>query len=82
LSYYVKYPSLIRMTIDEYRLDKNWSYTELARQTGAAHATVARRWCLKFDHVDRLIPSQAFMDRIILLTSGEVLPNDFYIRRQ
>ena len=70
------------MTIDEYRLGRNWSYTELARQLGAAHATVARRWCLKMDDEDRLIPSQAFMDRIILLTSGEVQPNDFYIRRE
>ena len=69
------------MTIDDYRLKKSWSYTELDRQVGAAHATVARRWCLKMDHGDRLIPSQLFMDRIVLLTNGEVLPNDFYIRR-
>ena len=70
------------MTLDQYRINKDWSYSELARQLGASHATVARRWCLKFDDNNRLIPNQEFMDRIVLKTGGEVMPNDFYISRQ
>jgi len=70
------------MTLDQYRINKDWSYSELARQLGASHATVARRWCLGFDDKDRLIPNQAFMNRIVLKSGGEVMPNDFYISRQ
>jgi hypothetical protein len=42
---------------------------------------MARRWCLPFGHKDRLIPNELFMDRIVLLSNGEVMPNDFYLRR-
>ena len=70
------------MTLDQYRIIKDWSYSELARQLGASHATVARRWCLKFNDNSRLIPNQEYMDRIVLRTSGEVMPNDFYISNQ
>jgi hypothetical protein len=31
------------MTLDDYRKKRNWSYSELARQVGAPHATVCRR---------------------------------------
>lgn len=70
------------MTLDQYRITKSWSYSELARQLGASHATVARRWCLKMNDNNRLIPNQEYMDRIVLKTGGEVMPNDFYISRQ
>ena len=69
------------MTLDDYRKQNNWSYSELARQLGASHATVARRWCLGFDDKSRLIPNQEFMSAIMLKTNGAVMPNDFYIER-
>jgi len=71
----------IAMTLDDYRKQNNWSYSELARQLGASHATVARRWCLDFDDKSRLIPNQEFMSAIMLKTNGAVMPNDFYIER-
>lgn len=70
-----------RMTLDDYRKKRGWSYTELARQVGASQATVARRWCLEFGHKQRLIPNQKYMDIIMRLSMGEVMPNDFYIQR-
>lgn len=70
----------ISMILDTFRKNRGWSYSELARQVGASHATVARRWCLAHDHKDRLIPNEFYMDRIVLLSAGEVMPNDFYIR--
>jgi hypothetical protein len=72
---------IVRMTLDQYRMQKNWSYTELARQLGASHATVARRWCLTFDDKSRLIPNQEYMSNIMIKTNGAVMPNDFYIQR-
>ena len=68
------------MKLNEYRGRQGWSYSELARQGGAPHATVARRWCLPRGHKDRLIPNENYMDKIILLTNGEGMPNDFYVR--
>jgi len=70
------------MTIDDYRRRQGWSYSEMARQLGAAHATVVRRWCLKQDDKRRLIPSQTFMNRIVAKTNGEVTANDFYFPNQ
>jgi hypothetical protein len=61
------------MILDTFRRQKGWSYSELARQVDASHATVARRWCLPFGHKDRLIPNELFMDRIVLLSNGEVV---------
>ena len=69
------------MTLDEYRRQKGWSYAHLARLLGASHATMARRWCLDFDVTDKTIPNQEYMDRIVRISLGEVMPNDFYIRR-
>ena len=69
------------MTLDEFRIKNGWSYSELARQLGAAHATVARRWCLKYGDNQRVIPSQIFMDRIVNKSMGRVMPNDFYVGR-
>lgn len=69
------------MQLNEYRQKKGWSYSELARLCGAAHATVVRRWCLPADDKNRLIPNKQNMDKIVLLSGGEVLPNDFYLRR-
>ena len=71
----------IAMTLDDYRKQNNWSYSELARQLGASHAAVARRWCLGFDDKSRLIPNQEFMERIVIKTNSAVMPNDFYLRR-
>lgn len=69
------------MTLDQYRKQMNWSYSELARQLGATHATVVRRWCLSFDDKNRLIPNSEYMSNIMLKTNGAVMPNDFYIER-
>ena len=70
------------MTIDEFRRQKGWTCTELARQVGAPHGTVARRWCYEPGHKYRLIPNEKYMDRIINMSLGAVMPNDFYIRRK
>ena len=68
------------MTLEQYRLEKGWTYAELANALGASHATIARRWCLRHTSKDRLIPSVKYMDRIMLLTASAVMPNDFYVR--
>jgi hypothetical protein len=36
---------------------------------------------LPADDKNRLIPNQKNMDKIVLLTQSEVMPNDFYLRR-
>ena len=77
----VKVFTILDMTLDEYRKQNNWSYSELARQLGASHAAVARRWCLGFDDKNRLIPNPDFMSAIMLKTNGAVMPNDFYIEK-
>ena len=69
-----------RMTLEDFRKQQKLSYKQLAELLGASHATVARRWCLPRGHKDRLIPNENYMDKIILLTNGEVMPNDFYVR--
>jgi len=69
------------MTLDEYRKSKKLTYKSLAELLGAAHPTVARRWCLPIHHKNRMIPNQEFMERIMTMTDGSVTPNDFYIRR-
>jgi transcriptional regulator with XRE-family HTH domain len=69
------------MTLDEFRKQKNWSYSHLARQLGAAHATVVRRWCLKQSHKDHVKPNPRFMSRIVVLTQGQVTPNDVYLSK-
>ena len=77
----VKLFTILDMTLDDYRKQNNWSYSELARQLGASHAAVARRWCLGFEDSARLIPNQEFMSNIMLKTNGQVMPNDFYVQR-
>ena len=67
------------MNINSFREKKNWSYSELARQVGASHATVVRRWCLPLGHDERLIPAPKYMDRIVKVSEGQVMPNDFYV---
>tara|TARA_R100001440_G_scaffold26070_2_gene42386 strand:+ start:1031 stop:1246 length:216 start_codon:yes stop_codon:yes gene_type:complete len=69
------------MTLEQYRLDKGWTYAELANKLGASHATIARRWCLRHNNKEKLIPSPKYMDRIMLMTDSAVMPNDFYIVR-
>jgi len=66
------------MTLDEYRIEKGWSYTKLAEITGCAHATVARRWCLPQDHSDYSVPAARYMRVISSVTDGAVTPNSFY----
>jgi transcriptional regulator with XRE-family HTH domain len=66
------------MTLDEYRKSKRLSLAALAAQLGASHATVVRRWCLPLEHPQSMIPSPAFMTRIMEVTGGAVQPNDFY----
>jgi ribosome-binding protein aMBF1 (putative translation factor) len=84
LSLNVKY--IIYMTLNEWRKNKGWSYGKLADRLGTKHATNARRWCLPQQHPDHLVPSNRgatkYMDRIIKLTNGEVMPNDFFILRE
>ena len=66
------------MKLNDYRLQKNWSYGQLAMMIGASHATVVRRWCLPLTHKNSMIPDKKFMLQIVKLTNGEVQPNDFY----
>ena len=49
------------MKLNDYRLQKNWSYGQLAMMTGASHATVVRRWCLPLTHKNSMIPDKKFM---------------------
>ena len=66
------------MPLDEFRKDKGLSLSALARELGAAHATVVRRWCLPPGHPEAQIPHQKYMYAIIELSDGKVQPNDFY----
>ena len=68
------------MQLDDYRRSRGATYTELARLLGASHATIARRWCLAPGARDRAIPSQEYMHRIMVLSTGTVTPNDFYMQ--
>lgn len=70
------------MTLNEWRTKKNYSYRGLAKILGAGGATSVRRWCLPTSHKDRLIPNPMFMQRIVDVSQGEVMPNDFYLRRE
>jgi hypothetical protein len=67
------------MQLDAYRRARGHTYKELARLLGASHAAVSRRWCLPPTNRDRMIPAEEFMHRIMVLTAGEVTPNDFYV---
>ena len=69
------------MILDDYRKARGQTYTELARLLGASHATVVRRWCLLPGARDRMIPSEEYMHRIMVLSNGQVTPNDFYFPR-
>jgi len=66
------------MTLDEYRQKKGWSYSRLASELGASHATIARRWCLPASNEQRKIPHPFYMSRIVSMTDGLVQPNSFY----
>ena len=67
------------MQLDNFRTNQGWSLTKLAEKVGASHATVVRRWCLPHGHKDRLVPSPAYMQRIVDVSDGSVMPNDFYL---
>tara|TARA_R100001510_G_C7587054_1_gene157989 strand:+ start:28 stop:222 length:195 start_codon:yes stop_codon:yes gene_type:complete len=64
------------MTLEDWRKQKNFTYTELAEKLDAAHTRVASRWCK-----GESIPNKTYMERIILATDGAVMPNDFYIKK-
>ena len=66
------------MTLDQFRKSKGWSYAQLAKLTGCAHATVARRWCLPVNHPAKSVPGVRYMKAISVLTDGAVQPNSFY----
>mgnify|MGYP003633281075 FL=1 len=67
------------MQLDNFRTSQGWSLTKLAEKVGASHATVVRRWCLPMGHKDRLVPSPAYMQKIVDVSAGSVMPNDFYL---
>ena len=67
------------MQLDNFRTNQGWSLTKLAEKVGASHATVVRRWCLPHGHKDRLVPSPAYMQKIVDVSEGSVMPNDFYL---
>ena len=68
------------MKLEQYRREKGWTYAQLADALGASHPTIARRWCLRHGDKQKLIPSQKYMERIMLQTASAVMPNDFYVR--
>ncbi len=67
------------MQLDNFRTNQGWSLTKLAEEVGASHATVVRRWCLPMGHKDRLVPSPTYMQKIVDVSEGSVMPNDFYL---
>ena len=54
------------------------SYSVLANGIGESHATVARRYCLPFQHKDFSRPAEESMLNIQEFTMGMVKPNYFY----
>tara|TARA_Y100000004_G_scaffold136481_1_gene154574 strand:+ start:3291 stop:3521 length:231 start_codon:yes stop_codon:yes gene_type:complete len=70
------------MTLNEWRTKEGYSYRGLAKKLGAGGATSVRRWCLPQSHKDRLIPNVMYMQRIVDVSQGAVMPNDFYLRRE
>ena len=69
------------MKLDTWRKENNLSYSELARKLGQSETTMARRWCYPPGDIRQLIPRKGQnMDRIIEVTGGAVMPNDFYMR--
>tara|TARA_Y100000401_G_C8313893_1_gene221344 strand:+ start:1304 stop:1510 length:207 start_codon:yes stop_codon:yes gene_type:complete len=66
------------MKLEQFRVQKKLSYGQLASRVGANHATIVRRWCLPKGHINRKIPSEKYMNRIIDYTQSAVMPNDFY----
>ena len=67
------------MKLNEYRMNKKWSYGRLAMLLGCRPATVCSRWCLPTSHPNSMIPDRKFMAAILRLTDGAVQPNDFYM---
>jgi len=67
------------MKLEDWRLKKGWSKSQLARKLGASHAKDVTRWCIRPDQPGQVIPSKKYMHRIIEVTGGEVMPNDFYL---
>ena len=65
------------MTLDQYRLEKGWSYGKLAQVLDVGHSRMTSRWCK-----GEVIPAREHMVRIMELTHGAVTPNDFYIEKK
>tara|TARA_X000001388_G_C2204593_1_gene112626 strand:- start:741 stop:983 length:243 start_codon:yes stop_codon:yes gene_type:complete len=73
IDYISQLNNIVAMTLDQYRIEKGWSFTRLAKMLGASDAKVASRWCK-----GEQIPNREFMAAIMNLTQGAVSPNDFY----
>jgi hypothetical protein len=72
-----------KMRLEDWRHTKKrggkpMSYSVLANGIGVSHATVARRYCLPFQHKDFSRPAEEIMLNIQEFTMGAVKPNDFY----
>ena len=76
----VKSGTVCVMTLEQWRLKKGFSKSQLARKLGASHAKDVTRWCIRPGSPGAVIPGRTYMDKIIALTDGEVMPNDFYCR--
>lgn len=66
------------MKINDWRLERGLSYSELARKVGASHATVARRWCLEESDPQHMKPATKFIRALTLASDGQVTANDIY----
>lgn len=65
------------MTLEEWRLDKGYTFEKLGEKYGVGPAT-AWRHCQPMGAKHAKLPSPPMMKRIVRLTAGMVTPNDFY----
>jgi len=61
------------MTLEEYRIQENLTYLELAEKLGLPNKMTAWRYC----KMGR-IPKPEVMEIIVKISGGAVQPNDFY----
>ena len=67
------------MKLEDWRLDKGYTYRDLARKLDAPGAGVVHRWCLPISNKRRVRPNEEYMRRIKIATNGAVQPNDFFL---
>ena len=65
------------MKLNDWRLEKNYSYEKLGHLLGVSHRSV-RRWCLPNHRQDKAIPNDKLKVLILNLTRGQVQPNDWF----